>query len=45
LLFAIYRQKDFLIPKGDVEIHKDDELVFILKETAIDELKNALGVQ
>ena len=45
LLFAIYRQKDFLIPKGDVEIHKDDELVFILKETAIDELKKALGVQ
>ncbi|RLC26706.1 MAG: TrkA family potassium uptake protein [Deltaproteobacteria bacterium] len=45
LLFAIYRQKDFLIPKGDVEIHKDDELVFILKKTAIDELKNALGVQ
>ena len=31
--------------KGYVEIHKDDELVFILKETAIDELKNALGVQ
>jgi len=45
LLFAIYRQKDFLIPKGDVEIHKDDELVFILKETAIDDLKNALGVR
>jgi trk system potassium uptake protein TrkA len=45
LLFAIYRKKDFIIPKGDVEIHKDDELVFILKETALDELKNSLGVQ
>ena len=45
LLFAIYRQKDFLIPKGDVEINKDDEMVFILKETALDELKKALGVQ
>ncbi|MBU4013812.1 MAG: NAD-binding protein [Proteobacteria bacterium] len=45
LLFAIYRQKDFLIPKGDVEIRKDDELVFILKETALEELKNALGVK
>ena len=44
LLFAIYRQKNFLIPKGDVEIHKDDELIFILKETALDELKNALNV-
>jgi len=45
LLFAIYRQKEFLIPKGDVEIHKDDELVFILKEAALEELKNTLGVQ
>lgn len=43
LLFAIYRQKDFIIPRGDVEIHKDDELVFILKQAVIDELKSMLG--
>jgi trk system potassium uptake protein TrkA len=45
LLFAVYRQKDFIVPKGDVEVRKDDELVFILKKAAFDELKDALGVE
>jgi protein gp37 len=42
---AMARRLKGIGAKGYVEIHKDDELVFILKETAIDELKNALGVE
>ncbi|MGA1794976.1 MAG: potassium channel family protein [bacterium] len=41
ILFAIYRKKEFLVPKADAVIHKDDELVFILKKAVLDELKAA----
>ncbi len=41
---AMARRLKGIVAKGYVEIHKDDEFL-ILKKTAIDELKNALGVQ
>jgi trk system potassium uptake protein TrkA len=43
IAFALYRQREFLIPKPDLTLREEDELVFAVKAAHLKELLTRLG--